>query len=315
MMLRGLATAAGTTVCLLWGPRAGAGGPQGASYIGAKFCLACHKSANPEQMAGWAGSAHAQALWPASAADATRVIAADFSQGAPFARDQVAYVLGMGFAQQAYLDKDLQVLPGRWEVKDRKWIPQAPADGRVECLGCHATGYSPDTGQWKDPGVACESCHGPGSTHASATDKKATIVRPETLDPARGAMVCGRCHSNGRSSDGRYPFSTSYLPGGDLDASLKLTPGMPKGSQNDQYNELRLGGGKHLGEGVGCLACHDPHLAQPPSLRKQGSDLCLQCHAGKLTGAQHEPAALEKVGCTVCHMPGGRHTFALAGAN
>jgi hypothetical protein len=105
--------------CLAIGRNAGAGAPEGAKYVGSKLCIACHKGTHAEAVAGWAQSAHPRALWPVDAADDTHVVAADFSQNAPFARDRIAFVLGSGVKQQAYLDKDLKVLPGRWLVKEK----------------------------------------------------------------------------------------------------------------------------------------------------------------------------------------------------
>ncbi len=301
----GLCLLAGLTL----GTHARAGSVEGAKYVGSKLCVACHKAIHAEMVAGWQQSAHARGLWPISAAGDTRSVMADFSQSAPFPREQIAFVLGAGLTQQAYLDKDLKALPGRWLVKEKRWVAQDPVDARNDCLGCHATGYSPGTAEWKEPGVACEMCHGPGSVHAGSQDKKGTIVIVGQLDPARKAMVCGQCHSVGRSTDGRFTFPTGFIPGGDMDSCFSLASDVPKGAMNSQYNELRLGGGKHLASGVVCTTCHDPHNAQPPSLRQQGNGLCLQCHAGKLTGAQHSETALKSVSCTVCHMPGGRHLF------
>jgi predicted CXXCH cytochrome family protein len=295
--------------CLAVGGKAGAGAPEGAVYAGSKLCIACHKGTQAEAVAGWEQSAHSRALWPIEAADDTHVVVADFSLNPPFARDRIAFVLGSGVRQQAYLDKELKLLPGRWLVKEKKWAPQTALDARSDCLGCHTTAYDPGTAQWKEPGVGCEMCHGPGSVHAASQDKKGTIVRLADLDPARQAMVCGQCHSVGHSSDGRYTFPAGFVAGDDLDKLFTLAPGVQASGMNAQYNDLRLGGGKHLASGTVCTTCHEPHRSQPPSLRVQGNELCLQCHAGKLTGAQHSEATLKAVQCTVCHMPGGRHLF------
>jgi len=295
--------------CAAIGRNAGAGAPEGAKYVGSKLCIACHKGTHAEAVAGWEQSVHPRALWPVEAADDTHVVAADFSQNAPFARDKIALVLGSGVKQQAYLDKDLRVLPGRWLVKEKKWVPQEALDARNDCLGCHTTAYDPATAQWKEMGVACEMCHGPGSVHAGSQDKKGTIVTFAGLDPARQAMICGRCHSYGRSSDGRYTFPAGFVAGDDLDKWFTLASDVPKEAVNSQYNDLRLGGGKHLAAGTVCTTCHDPHKPEPPSLRTKGNELCLQCHAGKLAGAQHSEGTLKAVQCTMCHMPGGRHLF------
>lgn len=286
-----------------------AGTPAGAQYLGVKMCLACHQGTHAAQMAGWKASAHPKALWKVGDADADHKIVADFAKSPPFTKDKVAYVIGAGIRQQAFLDADLKVLPGEWVVKQGAWAPQEAVDAKQDCLGCHTSGYDARAGTWKDLGVTCEMCHGPGSGHVGASDKKGTIVVSTSLDPAHQAMVCGQCHSRGKSKDGAYPFPVGFHPGDDLDQFFTLTPDVPRGARNGQYNELRLGGGKHLAAGTVCETCHDPHGGQPSMLRQSGNALCLKCHAGKLTGPQHSEAALKAVNCSMCHMPNGSHAF------
>ncbi len=291
------------------GPQARGGAPADAKYLGSKLCQACHQGTHAALVKGWAASPHARAMWKLEDADATHKVVADFTQSPPFPKDKVAYVLGSGQQEQAYLDADLKVLPGVWKVKEATWAPQAAADAKTDCLGCHTSGYDPATAKWTELGVGCEMCHGPGSAHATG-DKKTTLTNPKTLDPARQAMVCGRCHSVGKDKDGVHPFSTTYHPGDDLDQSFTLTKEVAKGQRNAQYNELRLGGGKHLAAGVTCVSCHDPHGSQPDQLKQATvNETCLTCHAGKLHGPQHSEAALKAVSCALCHLPSDSHAF------
>jgi predicted CXXCH cytochrome family protein len=197
-------------------------------------------------------------------------------------------------------------------VKEQAWAPQEAVDAKTDCLGCHTSGYDPATAKWTELGVDCEMCHGPGSAHAgSAPDaKRSTIVNPKSLDPAHQAAVCGRCHSVGKDKDGIHTFSTTFRPGDDLDQSFTLTQNVEKGARNSQYNELRLGGGKHLAAGTACTSCHDPHGSKPMQLRAASvNELCLTCHQGKLQGAQHSEGALKAVSCATCHMSHGSHAF------
>jgi len=304
---------AGGLLALLVGPSATGSVPAEAKYLGSKLCKACHQATHAEAIAGWTGSLHARALWKVDEADQTRKIVADFTKNAPFPKELVAYVLGTGRKYQMFLDSDFKVLPGEWVVKDSAWKPHEPADAKKDCLGCHTTGYDPEAGKWVELSVGCEMCHGPGSTHAAAKNKKASIVRIQALDAGRQAMLCGRCHSQGRSKDGAYPFAAGFRPGDDLDLHFTLTQQVPKGASNSQYNELRLGGGKHLASGVSCATCHDPHSAGaiPHDLRGPINQVCLdeKCHGGKLTGPQHTPEALKSSTCNMCHMPAGSHSF------
>ncbi len=304
----GLILVAGVALALLAGPPARGGVPAGASYLGSKLCVACHQATHPQAVAGWATSAHAHTLWPIEESDESQKVVADFAKSA-FPKEQAAYVVGAGNRYQAFLDKDLKVLPGEWAAKSKSWRPREAMDARQDCLGCHTTGYDPAAAHWVELDVACEMCHGPGSVHAGSADKKETIVMVQSLDPAHQAMVCGQCHSQGRSKDSKYPFPVGFRPGDDLDQFFTYTEEIPRGAMNSQYNELRFGGGKHLASGTVCTTCHDPHGSGVPNeLRAPVNQLCQKCHT-KLTGSQHSKEALAVVTCAVCHMPGGKHTF------
>jgi predicted CXXCH cytochrome family protein len=296
-------------LAVVWSKAQG-GTPAGAKYMGSKLCQACHQSKNAAMIQGWAASTHARALWKIDQADATHVVLAKFDEKSPFPKEKIAYVLGMGQKAQAYLDADLKVLPGMWQVKEQAWAAQPAVDAKQDCLGCHTTGYDPATAKWTELSVGCEMCHGPGSAHMSAADKKATITNPQTLEPLRQAMICGRCHAKGKTSDGKLTFAASFCPGDDLEQTLTLATGVAPGERNAQYNEMRLGGGKHLAAGVQCTSCHDPHGSQAKQLRAATvKEVCLKCHQGKLQGPQHSDDVLKSVSCETCHMPKDSHAF------
>ncbi len=87
-----------------------------------------------------------------------------------------------------------------------------------DCVGCHVTGYKQEGGP-KDPftvsgltGVQCETCHGPGRSHAT-DPKKVDMAR--TL-PESG---CRACHSMEQTGD-RFVLS-EYLPKIDHGTSKK----------------------------------------------------------------------------------------------
>jgi 2',3'-cyclic-nucleotide 2'-phosphodiesterase (5'-nucleotidase family) len=78
-------------------------------------------------------------------------------------------------------------------------------DRDPSCVGCHVTGYLQPggpadiaTARERFANVGCESCHGPGSRHGAALDKRGTLGRavPET--------TCRGCH-------------TTDVTGGDFD--------------------------------------------------------------------------------------------------
>lgn len=285
--------------------------PEGAEYKGQKLCIACHKAKNKGIVEAYPQTAHANAM--AEATDET--IVADFT-AAPFDRAKVKYVLASGRHEQAYLDENLQVLPAKWIVGEKRWEPIASADGAAECVGCHVTNFDPETKTWTALGVGCEMCHGPGGKHTSAKadQRMATIVTPEDLDPKHQMMVCGRCHSKGRDQSAKYAWPQGFLPGQDLDACFVDSEPTEPGN-NQQYSDLRRSP-KHFDNGVICETCHDPHgdTNHEFQLRDGVTEGCLKCHQEKIQSLEaHVVAKGRKVPanatCATCHMPNGRHLF------
>ena len=279
-----------------------------AGYGGVKLCNACHKKTNGAIVEAQPKTPHASALWAVADQSDLHKLVGDFASAPGFKQADVAYVLGQGVTRaQAYIGSDFKVLPAEWDVHGKKWVAIPADDAKKNCIACHTTGYDVASGGWKDAGVTCEACHGPGSNHAksSPTDKKATIVNPKTLAPDRQAMICGRCHSHGKNPDG-LPFAAGYVPGEDLNKFVKLDATWDQGARNSQYNDLVTG--KHLTANVTCVTCHDPHgvTTQPHQLLKSPDETCAQCHpTDKLSGPQHSPAK----DCVRCHMINGSHQF------
>jgi Flp pilus assembly protein TadD len=204
------------------------------------------------------------------------------------------------------------------------------------CADCHSTdyrkNYDPEsdtfTSTWTDVNVACEACHGPGSTHvARARDERlaeghgfplsfAQPGRERVLhagattmsivggdDGALQVEACGRCHAR------RAPIAAEYRHGAPLlDAYLPalLTESLyfPDGQILDEvfeYGSFRQS--RMYAAGVVCTDCHEPHSLQ---LRAEGDAVCAQCHLpGHYESASHShhqpgPGA---PGCRDCHMP------------
>jgi len=284
-------------------PAAGREGLPG--YGGWKLCKACHQKTHEKIVSAFPSTAHASALWAVSDQNDQNKLLGDFAANPGFTLKDVAWVLGKGVRAQSYLDASFNALPQEWNAADKKWQPGQLGDAKQSCLGCHTTGYDASTAQWSDAGVTCEACHGPGANHAKSSDKLATIVRPGQLPADRRAMICGHCHSRGKNLDG-LALAPAFVPGQDLAAQFTLDAETALGARNSQYNDLVRG--KHLGAGVTCTDCHDPHGATglKSQLLKPADELCLGCHpADKLTGAQHTPPK----DCIRCHMPKGSHRF------
>lgn len=124
--------------------------------------------------------------------------------------------------RRRYRDLDVSAFwdPALQLLKD----PPLDATFEARCAACHFTGYEAFAGpggerlaravadpagvldidgnaQRDELNVGCESCHGPGSEHATWAANAASapyagryIVSPEDLSPSRQLLLCGRCH-------------------------------------------------------------------------------------------------------------------------
>lgn len=285
-----------------------------AQYKASTVCMMCHKNTNKAMVEAYQKSPHARTMQKADVAGA---VVGDFSTNTVFARDKVAYVLGTGRNQQAYLDADYKVLPAEWDVRTKSWKAVQSVDGATQCIGCHTTGYVPGEKKYAQTGVGCESCHGPGGEHVAAKDRKATTVNPANLDAAKRAMVCGQCHSTGRNlilKDGQQcagdmAFTVDYRPGDDLARTFADSKPTSPG-ENQQYSEFIQS--KHAKVGLSCGTCHDAHntAGNAMQLKQPVDELCLSCHAAKVKDSgTHAPSAPAGATCATCHMPSGQHAF------
>lgn len=285
-----------------------------AKYIGSEDCAVCHSDTHPTIVSG-----HAKTLHHSAMIDATKnpkAIVAVFGADAPFKKTDVKYVLGVGKVYQNYLDKNLKLLPGKWDAAEKKWVKIDSVDGATQCVGCHVTNFDPAKKTWTELGVGCEACHGPGSAHSDSQEAK-DIQSLKLLKADRFNMVCGQCHANGTNTTGKYAFPTTFCPGDDLNEHFKLKPA-DETAPNSQYNQFLTS--KHAaGNVIKCITCHDPHGDKSKAghqLRLPVNDLCLGCHSldmgdtkGVASLKEHAPTAGPDDTCATCHMKGGAHTF------
>ncbi len=196
-----------------------------------------------------------------------------------------------------------------------------------ECLTCHVTGldvsYERSTQQWRtsfvDPGVACESCHGPGALH-SFTEKKADIVRPSALTPEANLAVCGQCHGPREPLFPLFDSKHRFRPGESYDDKFEalvvvdgkarsgefFADGRPS-SSSFEYQALLQSRCWRQGKAT-CLSCHTaPHHKHEANDMKPGSmdESCRTCHPGIAQAVkshtQHVSAKAQT--CVACHMP------------
>ncbi len=244
------------------------------------------------------------------------------------------------------LDKGrLQVLPVAYHVADRSWYHtagsmlrhfhidgDAPLDWRdpmltfnTACFSCHVSqlekNYDPKQERyrtvWREPGISCETCHGPAESHNRACRALPEGETPTNLflkswrafTPDQINSACSTCHAK------MIPLTPSFIPGE---------------TYFDHYDLVTLedrdfsADGRDLGENytftlwllnpcakksnLNCVTCHTSS-GRYRFAKEYTNDVnaaCSSCHADKAKDikahSRHAPDG--KAGaCVACHMP------------
>jgi DNA-directed RNA polymerase subunit M/transcription elongation factor TFIIS len=209
--------------------------------------------------------------------------------------DDISYVIGGYNWKARFIDNEGFIVTGDADATTQynlenaelglgdEWVAYHPGEEvSYDCGACHTTGYSPQgnqdglpdlIGSWSEPGVQCETCHGPGSAHASHP-----ASNQMRLD--RDSAACGECHYLGVPQE--VDVSDGFI------------------SHHDGYEDLFRG--KHAT--LDCVECHDPHVGVV-QLREADADQttlveCQNCHHQE---AENFKLNLHVRDCVTCHMP------------
>lgn len=263
---------------------------------------------------------------------------------------EVRYVLGIRPLQQylvEFPDGRVQCLPLAWDTEKGQWFHLYPKERippsdplhwtrplqnwNYMCAECHTTnldrGYDVDEDRyrttWRELGVGCESCHGPGSIHNRLArarslfwDRRVRYGLPSLkgADSRPEIDTCAPCHARRQQI---YPgfrpgdhFLDHYLP------ELLDTPMFYPDGQilEEDFEYTSFTQSLMFRKGVRCSNCHDPHSLRlktedPFSPRPAVPDnaLCGQCHLPSKYDSQQHHFHPNRGGpgthCVDCHMP------------
>jgi hypothetical protein len=216
-----------------------------------------------------------------------------FERDGHFYESRVSYYLDIDG-----LDQTLGAPPGSVprnldEASGRRMTP----DDVRGCFGCHSTGairaHQTDL-ESLTPGVQCEGCHGPGTSHIAAVEKAQfedlKIQSLKNMAAEAQSDFCGSCHRT---------WSQVVLMDLQGPANVRFQPYRIANSRCYDTQDPR----------IRCAACHDPHQ-EVVTEAKAYDGKCLACHAPgatsglQATDSQHAPGCpvgTEK--CSECHMP------------
>jgi hypothetical protein len=167
---------------------------------------------------------------------------------------------------------------------------------------------------WSEPGISCESCHGPASAHLHAMDIAADpqkvadikIIRTKEFKSEQTNDMCATCHAK------LVPLSLDFLPGDKffdhfdlvvLDHADFYPDGRDLG-ENYTYTSWLMSPCARSGK-LDCSHCHTPS----GRLRYAGTDgnkSCAPCHQKLVDNPAmhgHHKAGSKGNECIGCHMP------------
>ncbi len=244
----------------------------------------------------------------------------------------------------------LQVAPVAYYVHQRKWYDSAgsmvrnfledePQDEALpwtdrqltfntSCHDCHVSqlekNYNPEDDSyrttWKEPGINCETCHGPAEAHVKAAEEAAAkgeelkelkLLRfHEDLDLAQRNSTCGPCHAKGTILTRDFTPGELYFDHYDL-TSYEDRDFWPDGRDlGENYTQTGWMANQCAISGeLECIHCHTS--SGRFRFKDNPNQSCLPCHEKRveniLTHSHH--AAEDGVACIDCHMPTTAQAF------
>ncbi|MBN2577662.1 MAG: ammonia-forming cytochrome c nitrite reductase subunit c552 [Pirellulales bacterium] len=241
----------------------------------------------------------------------------------------------------------LQVLPLAYDVHQKKWFDMpasgvrhfadradAPLDWRhsaytfnTSCYSCHVSqlsrNYDPETKTyhtvWTEPGINCETCHGPGAEHVRVCESAPAgrapadlkIISTKRLTVQQLNDSCAPCHAKMIALTATFRPGDRFFDHFDL-VTLDDQDFYPDGrdlGENYTLATWRLSPCAQSGR-LNCAYCHTSSGRY--RFRENPNGACLPCHAEKIADVKthsFHPADGPGNRCTDCHMP--TTTFAL----
>jgi len=239
---------------------------------------------------------------------------------------------------------DALALPLAWNQRQQAWVPGPDYFGSVgvapqavtfsqACAGCHDTTSSIKTDASGNvtsytsasPGIGCERCHGPGSSHVNAVGDAQLIINPAYLTAQSSLEMCGQCHVNGGASTspaGAFDFAWNnqatlgggnFIPGVHKLSDFQSIPAYgdptfywPSGFPSiDHTPYMDMQGSVHGNnpyEKLTCTNCHDAHGLIGGPYQFQRAD---ETTGAQFTFEQNDLALANDVVCLACHASHG----------
>ena len=236
----------------------------------------------------------------------------------------------------------LQTLPVAYDVNKQQWFDTAASGVRhfpsmtdspvhwtdreytfnTSCYACHVSqlvkNYDPKTDayntQWKEPGINCETCHGPADEHVrvcleAGEGNVPKDMKLKTITQSRGFTghqvdsACSTCHAKG------MPITNEFVPGESLFqhsdlVTLEHPDFYPDGrdlGENYTFTTWQMSPCVQSGK-LDCVYCHTS--SGRFRFKDKPNDACISCHPAKEKNFKaHTHHEKTDATCIQCHMP------------
>jgi tetratricopeptide (TPR) repeat protein len=238
----------------------------------------------------------------------------------------------------------LQVLPVAYDVRRREWFDTTASamrhfgDRRDEaihwkerqltfntsCFSCHVSQLSKNYDlksdsyhtTWAEPGINCETCHGPSAGHAQLFRQLPTnqpapadlkLIVASKLSTEQRNATCAPCHAKMSPVTMNFAPGERYFDHFDL-VAFENPDFYPDGrdlGENYTYTQWRLSPCAKSGK-LDCVHCHTSSGRYRFKEAAKANEACLPCHEERVKNApahtRHE-AGTPGNQCVSCHMP------------
>lgn len=176
-------------------------------YVGSQACLGCHAEKN----VAWEDSLHHTSFqlldnaadYPGDLTTAPAELKNEL--------DKADYIWrGKRFLAQDPVSGELRYLNVQWNATSGQYESYKGGSAWSQsCGGCHSGAVNSGVhSTMLQPGISCESCHGPGRDHILGKGEIAAIV-----SSTDASATCAQCHSGYNKLPDFTRFATGYEPG------------------------------------------------------------------------------------------------------
>jgi tetratricopeptide (TPR) repeat protein len=234
-----------------------------------------------------------------------------------------------------------QVLPVAYDLRRKEWYDVSASGLRhftevseksvhwtspeftfnTSCYGCHVSQLSSnyDVGTdsyrttWAEPGINCETCHGPGAEHihvarqagAGKVRADSKLIVTKQLTHEQKNDMCAACHARMLPITDRFRPGDRYFDSFDLTGveNLDFYPDGRALGETYTFTSWRMSRCAQSGQ-LDCLHCHTSSGRYRWKDRAVANQACAPCHEARVRDVSaHSHHQDGSATCIDCHMP------------